>query len=177
MEDIINKVAQSGLVEFNLEDYYDNTEKVSIDFKDFLTAISLGDGIGEAYILKEKPFREMVNNLDLNNYANKYVAINCSVEAIVPTWAYMVLSIALTPITKGIVIGSLENLENVLFNEALQKVDFSKYEDAKVVIKGCSMHSVPTNAYAQIAILLKPHAKSLMYGEPCSTVPLYKRPK
>jgi len=175
MEEIRNKVAQSGLVEFNLEEYYNHAEKVHIDLKDFLSAIPLGNS--NAYILKEKPFRELVSKLDLSNFQNKLVAISCSVDAIVPTWAYMLLSLALTPIAKKVVIGSLTLLDEILFIEALNKIEGNKFQDAKVVIKGCSKFNVPISAYAQIAVILKPFAKSIMFGEPCSTVPLYKRPK
>jgi hypothetical protein len=170
-------VALSGLIEFNLEDYYDTSEKVGIDFKDFLTAIPLGKGNEIAYILKEKPFREMIANLDTSKYHNKYVAIYCSVEAIIPTWAYMLLSIALASNAKKVIIGSLETLETLLFEQALNNIDASKYKDAKVVIKGCSKYKIPTHAFSQIALLLKPFAKSLMFGEPCSTVPLFKKNK
>ena len=175
MEEIVNKVSLSGLIEINLEDFYDKSERLSIDFKDFLTSIPLGDSL--AYILKEKPFREKLNLLDINQYESKNVAITCSVDAIVPTWAYMLLSLTLESKAKKVIVGSMETLENILFNETLNKIDAKTYIDAKVVIKGCNKFNVPINAYAQIANLLKPYAKSIMYGEPCSTVPLYKRTK
>ena len=175
MEEIVNKVSQSGLIEINLEDFYDKSERLSIDFKDFLISIPLGDSV--AYILKEKPFREKLNQLDINKYESKNVAITCSVDAIVPTWAYMLLSLALVPKAKKVIVGSLETLESILFNEALNKIDPKIFIDSKVVIKGCSKFNVPINAYTQITNLLKPFAKSIMYGEPCSTVPLYKRTK
>lgn len=175
MEEIINKVALSGLLEFNLEDFYDKDERVVIDMKDYLTAIPVGDSV--VYILKEKPFREALNQLETTIFENKNVAITCSVDAIIPTWAYMLFSLTIKGKAKRVVIGNLEMLENILFTEALSKINPQDYAEAKVVIKGCSKYHVPVNAYVQIANILKPFAKSIMYGEPCSTVPLFKRPK
>jgi hypothetical protein len=175
MQEIINKVQQSGLVEFDLEEFYDNSERVCIDMKDYLTAIPIGSS--EAYILKEKTFREKLNQLELAQFNDKLVAITCSVDAIVPTWAYMLFTIAITPNAKRIIIGSLETLETLIFNEALSKINVKQFENAKVIIKGCSNFNVPIHGYAQISAILKPYVKSIMYGEPCSTVPLYKRSK
>jgi hypothetical protein len=175
MDEIINKVAQSGLIEFNLENFYDNSERVVVDIKNYLTSFPIGDGLG--YILKEKTFRELCNHIDIEQFENKNVAIYCSVDAIVPTWAYMLLGMIISTKAKKVIFGNLEMLENILFSEALNKVNINDYTDAKVIIKGCSKHNVPTNAYVQIANLLKPIAKSIMYGEPCSTVPLFKKAK
>ena len=175
MEEIVNKVAQSGIVVFNLEDYYDSDERVCVDIKDYLTSIPIGDSIN--YILREKPFREKLNQLDINFFENKNVAITCSVDAIIPTWAYMLLSLTILPKAKKVIVGNLEMLENVMLTEALSKVNLEDYIDAKVVIKGCNKHYIPVYAYAQIANLLKPFAKSIMFGEPCSTVPLFKKSK
>jgi hypothetical protein len=127
--------------------------------------------------LQEKQFRLKLAELDIQLFRDKLVAISCSVDAIVPTWAYMLLSMTLSSTAKRIVLGDLYFLENILFNEALNKIEIEKYENAKVVIKGCNKFQVPINAYTQVAVLLKPVAKSIMYGEPCSTVPLYKQPK
>jgi hypothetical protein len=115
--------------------------------------------------------------LDLSIFENKLVTINCSVEAIIPTWAYMLLTLSLTPVAKKIVIGNNDTLDIILLNEAMSKIELNKFKDAKVVIKGCSKFKIPLNAYAQIVLSLKPIVKSLMYGEPCSTVPLYKKSK
>jgi len=175
MEEIVNKVAQSGLIEVNLKDFFDYTERVVVDMKDYLTEIPVGNTL--AYMLKEKPFREKLNLLEINQFENKLVAISCSVDAIIPTWAYMLLSLTLTTKAKRVIVGNLDTLENLLFNEALNKINPHDFQDAKVVIKGCSDHAVPLNAFIQIANRLQPFVKSLMYGEPCSTVPLYKRPK
>jgi hypothetical protein len=166
--EIINKVAQSPLVTFNLEDYYPKGERVMYDIK---------DNLFQEAILREKDFRAFVKEHDWSQYEGKYVALNCSVDAIVPTWAYMLLTIKLEPYAAKVVYGSLETLEAVLFSEALSKVELEKFKDAKVVVKGCGNLPVPTYAYAEITRLLRPYVSSIMYGEPCSTVPLYKKPK
>lgn len=175
MNEIINRVSSSGLMEINLEDFYDHSERASIDFKDFLDAFPVGNNF--AYVLKEKIFREKLNNFDIGPFEGKIVTVKCSVEAIIPTWAYMLLSLTLTPHTKKIVFGDEMVLESILFEEALNKINFQDYTDGKVVIKGCNKVNVPINAYATLASKLKPYAKSIMFGEPCSTVPLYKKPK
>jgi hypothetical protein len=166
--DIVNKVAQSGLVEFNLEDHYLPGERVLFDIKDQLF---------QGLILKEKDFREFIKNENWSNYKDKYVAISCTADAIVPTWAYMLLTTALEPFAKKIVFGDLKTLETILFSEALSKVDVEQFRDARIVIKGCSNLPVPESAYVEITRLLRPLAKSIMYGEPCSTVPIYKQAK
>lgn len=164
--EIINKVAQSGLIEFNLEDYYPEGERVLFDIKPLLF---------QSLILKEKDFRDFVSKEDWKKYEGKFIAITCSADAIVPTWAYMLLSSALEPFAKKIVFGNLDTLEIVLFHEKLSKINPEDFRDKRVVIKGCSSKEVPINAYVEITNLLRPVAKSIMYGEPCSTVPLYKK--
>lgn len=168
MEEITNKVANSGIVSIDLEEYYPEGERVLLDVKPLLF---------QELILKEKDFRDYIKNEDWSQYKNKFVAITCTNDAIVPTWAYMLLSLALEPFAKKIVFGNLENLESVLFEEALNAIDYSQYKDARIVIKGCSNKPVPTQAYVKLTAALKPFAKSIMYGEPCSTVPLYKLKK
>lgn len=167
-DEIINKVANSGLITIDLEEFYVEGERVLLDVKPLLF---------QELILKEKDFREFVKNEDWSKYKNKLVAITCTNDAIVPTWAYMLLSLALEPFAKKIVFGNLEQLEVVLFEDALVKFDPTQYKDARIVIKGCSNKPVPINAYVKLTAALKPFAKSIMYGEPCSTVPLYKAPK
>ncbi len=167
-DEIINKVANSGLVTIDLEEFYREGERVVLDIKPLLF---------QEMILKEKDFREFIKNEDWSKYTGKFVAITCSNDSIVPTWAYMLLSLSLQPFAKKIVFGNLDLLENELFDEALNKMDLSQYKDARVVIKGCSNKPVPVNAYVKLCSALKPYAKSMMYGEPCSTVPLYKAPK
>ena len=168
MSEIINKVANSGIVTIDLEEYFQEGERVLLDVKPLLF---------QELILKEKDFREFVKNEDWSKYSNKFVAITCTNDAIVPTWAYMLLSLALEPYAKKIVFGDLNQLETVLFEEALNKINFSEYKDERIVIKGCSNKPVPINAYVKLTAALKPYAKSIMYGEPCSTVPLYKSKK
>ena len=164
--DIINKVSQSGLITIDLEEYYPEGERVLFDIKDLLF---------QGLILREKDFREYINNEDWTKYKDKYVAIICSTDAVVPTWAYMLLAIQLEPIAKKIVFGDLEMLEANIYNEILSKIKVEEYKDARIVIKGCGKLPVPKSAYVEITRLLRPLAKSIMYGEPCSTVPLYKK--
>ena len=167
-DEIVNKVANSGLITIDLEEFYGDNERVLLDVKPLLF---------QELILKEKDFREFIKNEDWSKYKDKFVAITCTNDAIVPTWAYMLLSLALEPFAKKIVFGNLEQLEISIFDEALSKMDFSQYKDARIVIKGCSGKPVPTNAFVKLTAALKPFVKSIMYGEPCSTVPLYKAPK
>lgn len=167
-EIIVNRVANSPLVTFNLEDYYPQGERVVYDIK---------QNLFQEMILKEKEFRAFVKEHDWSQYQDKYVAVTCSVEAIVPTWAYMLLITKLEPHAKVVIFGNLEMLEVVLFKEALAGVDLEQFKDAKVVIKGCGKYPVPVFAYTEVTRLLRPYVSSIMYGEPCSTVPLYKKAK
>lgn len=167
-EEIINRVAKSGLVTINLEEFYPEGERVLYDIKN-----NLWQGIA----LKEKDFREFVKENDWSVYNKKYVALTCSEDAIVPTWAYMLLTTKISPYAKRVVFGDLKTLEDLLFEEALAKINPIEYEDARIVIKGCSGKAVPPSAYIKLTELLMPYAKIMMYGEPCSTVPLYKKPR
>jgi len=166
--EIINRVAQSPLVTFDLEKLYVPGERVLVDIKNQLF---------QEMILKEKDFRDYIKSTDWSVYKNKFVAITCSADAIVPTWAFMLLSIALEPHASKIVFGNLDDLENRIFQEQLDKIDYESYRDAKVVIKGCSKINVPVAVYVEATNRLRPITSSIMFGEPCSTVPLYKRPK
>ena len=166
--EIINRVANSPLVTFNLEDHYPQGKRVVYDIK---------DNLFQEMILKEKDFRAFVKEHDWSQYEGKYVALTCSVDAIVPTWAYMLLVTKLEPYAKMVVFGNLETLEAVLFKEALSQVELEEFRDAKVVVKGCGDLPVPVYAYTEITRLLRPYAATIMFGEPCSTVPLYKKPK
>lgn len=167
-KEIINRVANSSIVTFDLEEHYQPGDRILIDIKDQLY---------QGLILKEKDFRDFIKNHDWSQYKNKFVAITCSEDAIIPAWAYMLLTSALQPHTNTIVFGSLEDLETKIFSEAISKVDWSQFNNAKVVIKGCSKVSVPMAAYVEATRLLRPHAASIMFGEPCSTVPVYKKSK
>lgn len=165
---IINKVANSGLVSFDLEAYYDHAERLHYDLK---------DNLFQGMILREKDFREFLKSHDWSVYKDKNVAISCSEDAIIPTWAYMLLTLQLAPFAKTVVFGTLEDLEKKLFSDALSRINPKDYQDKKVVVKGCSSHAVPLSAYVEIASILQPEVQSLMFGEPCSTVPLYKKPR
>jgi hypothetical protein len=166
MEQIINKVATSGLISLDLEDFYDKGERVIYDLKNNLFM---------GLILKEKDFREFLKTHNWSHYQGKNVAIICSEDAIIPTWAYMLLAIQLEPFAKMVVFGDLKDLENKLYQEALSKINPADYAGMRVVVKGCSKVPVPTSAYVEITRILKPYVQSLMFGEPCSTVPLYKK--
>lgn len=168
MEEIVNRVAKSPLITFNLEDYYDQGDRVVFDIKDQLF---------QGMVLREKDFREFLRSHDWSAYNGKNVAVTCSADAIVPTWAFMLLTIELAPFAKNVFYGTKEELNKFLFQKALSRVDQEEYRDKKVVIKGCSKYDVPVNAYVELVNLLQPVAASIMYGEPCSTVPLFKRPK
>ncbi|MBS1635462.1 MAG: DUF2480 family protein [Bacteroidetes bacterium] len=169
MEDsIVNKVASSGLVTIDLEEFYPKGERTLLDIKPWLF---------HELILKEKEFREYIKQEDWSKYKDKLVAVTCSSDAIVPTWAYMLVALQLQPFAARTVFGNLDTLETVLFEESLKRIDFEAYRDKRVVIKGCSKLPVPINAYVHLTNGLRPFVKSMMYGEPCSTVPLYKAPK
>ncbi len=165
-ENIVNKVAQSGLISLDLADLYPKGERVLYDIK---------DNLFHGLILREKDFREFVKENDWTKYQDKHVAIVCSADAIVPTWAYMLLSTKLKPYAASVVFGDINMLETILFERALDKIDIEVYRDQRVVVKGCGEIEVPTSAYLEITSKLTGVAKSIMYGEPCSTVPIYKR--
>jgi hypothetical protein len=165
---IINRVANSPLVTLDLEQLYHPGERILIDISEVLF---------EGLILREKDFREYVKSVDCMQYKDKNVAIWCSADAIIPTWAYMLLTTRIAPYAHMVVYGTLENLEKALYQKAISAIDISKYQDKKVVIKGCGKIKVPDAAYVEITRLLTPLVSSIMYGEPCSTVPLYKKPK
>ncbi len=162
---IENKVEKSGLITFNLEDFYPKGERIAFDIAGVLF---------QGLILREKDFREFIKTNDWSVYQDKYVALICSVDAVVPIWSYMLLATAIEPYAKNVVFGTLETLETVLFTEALCKLNITDYQDERVIIKGCSKYPVPVSAYVKLTAMLKPIAKSLMFGEACSTVPIYK---
>jgi hypothetical protein len=167
-EPIVNRVAGSRLVTFDLEEYYHPGERILFDIRDFLY---------QEMILKEKEFRAEIKNFDWDQFDGKNIALTCTVDAIIPTWAYMLITTKLSPYAHMIVFGDLADLEMALFQEALGSLDLEKYRDQKVVVKGCGKYPVPESAYVEITRLLTPVVSSIMYGEPCSTVPLFKRSK
>jgi hypothetical protein len=165
-ENLVNKVASIGWGTYNLEYYFYQGERLVYDIK---------DNLFHGLILKEQDFRAFIKEHDWQQYTGKNIAITCSADAIVPTWAYMLLANKMKPYANEVVFGSLDTLEAVLFTKALSKINLSEFADQRVVVKGCADIEVPVAAYVEITALLTPIAKSIMYGEPCSTVPIYKR--
>ena len=165
-ENIINKVAQSGLVTLDPAQFYAPGERVVYDIK---------DNLFHGLMLREKDFREFIKTHDWAQYQDKNVAVTCTADAIVPAWAYMLLANRLAPYAREVVFGDAELLETVLFVKEVARLDVEQYRDQRIVIKGCGDIPVPVSAYVELTQKLTPVAKSLMFGEPCSTVPIYKR--
>jgi len=163
---IVNKVAESGLITLDLEKYIPHEEIVAFDLTPFLF---------RGLILKEKDFRESMLSEDWSKYAGKAVAVFCSADAIIPAWAYMLVSVMLSGIAHTVYAGTPEELEKSLFLENLKKIETAEFIDKRVVVKGCGDKQIGAFAYLEITSLLQPVVKTLMYGEPCSTVPVYKR--
>ena len=168
LDKIIEKINNRPLSTLNLEDYYHAGERVVFDLK---------DNLFQGLILREKDFRAFVKDHDWAQYVGKNVAITCTADAIVQQWAYMLVAVRLEGIANMISFGDLDALDQKLFDEALGKINPEDFKDAKLVIKGCGEIEIPPYAFVEITRLLKPHVFSLFYGEPCSTVPLYKRKK
>ncbi|MCT8339188.1 DUF2480 family protein [Flavobacteriaceae bacterium TK19130] len=166
--EIINRVANSKLVTFDLEEFYPQGERVTIDISQWLL---------EGIVLKEKDFRVAIKNFNWGQYSNSYIALHCSTDAIVPGWAYMFVALEASKVAKKVVVGSLEELESQLFTEIINGMDLSEFQDKPVIIKGCSRKPVPQSAFVLLAQKLQPVARSIMYGEACSAVPLFKRKK
>ena len=167
MEDeIINRVANSKLMVVDLEDYYPKGQRTVFDIKDWLF---------HELVLREKDFREYVNQHDWSQYQDHYIALTCTSDAIVPAWAFMLLTMHLQPYAKKIVVGNLEQLETSIYQDIIQNLETNAFVDQMLIIKGCAHKPVPANAYIMLSQKLKPLAKSIMYGEACSSVPLYKR--
>lgn len=165
-EEIINRVSNSKLIVVDLEDYYPKGKRTVIDIKDWLF---------EELVLREKDFREHVKQHDWSKYQDEFVALTCTSDAIVPAWAFMLLTMHLQPYAKEIIIGSLEQLETSLYQTIIRNLDVQQFLDKPLIIKGCAHKPVPANAYIMLSQKLRPIAKSIMYGEACSSVPLYKR--
>ena len=165
-DEIVNRVANSGLVNFDLEAYYPKGQRQLIDLKDWLF---------EGLILKEKNFRQAVKDYDWVQHQDQYVAIDCSTDAIVPIWSYMLICNAISPYAKKVVKGNLENLESIIFHELINTLDINTFKNQRVIIKGCSNLPIPESAYVAITNKLSPVVKSIMYGEACSSVPIYKK--
>jgi len=167
-DEFVNKVAESGLITIDLEEYYPKEPIAIFDMKEHLFM---------GLIIKEKEFREALKNLDLSIYQNKNVAITCTTDAIIPVWAYMLVTTYLQPIAKEVVFGNEDFLHKTIFLKNLHTINVDDYIDKRVVIKGCGELPITEAAYVEITKRLHPVVKSIMYGEPCSTVPIYKKPK
>lgn len=165
-EKIVNRVASSQLINIDLEDFYPEGERVLFDIKEWLFA---------EQILKERDFRKFVKNHNWNTYQNKYIALTCSTGAIIPSWAYLLISVELSPFAKKIVVGNLETLETSIFQEIIDRLPVKNYINKPVIIKGCSNKPIPETAYIQLIARLLPFVRSIMYGEACSNVPLFKK--
>lgn len=166
MEPIVNKVAESGILTLDLEEFYPKGEIAVFDLKDHLFM---------GLILKEKDFRAALQAMDWSAYRDKYVAVTCSADAIIPIWAYMLIASYLQPVAKDIVVGDEKTLINTLFVKNIAAFKGENFLDQRVVVKGCGDIQIPETAYLEITSKLRPYAKSIMYGEPCSTVPIFKK--
>ncbi len=163
---IINKVAESALTTIDLEEYYPKGETAVFDLKDHLFM---------GLILKEKDFRAALQTYDWQQFHNKIVAITCSVDAIIPMWAYMLVASNLQPVAKEVVFGEEKNILQTLLFRNISQIKGEEYTDKRVVVKGCGDVPISEVAYVEITNKIRPFVKSIMYGEPCSTVPIYKR--
>tara|TARA_B110000211_G_C13809984_1_gene434448 strand:- start:147 stop:656 length:510 start_codon:yes stop_codon:yes gene_type:complete len=167
-EEILNRVTNSKLKTFDLEEIYPEGKRVVFDIKDWLF---------QEIILKEKDFRVSVSNHNWSQYKNSFIAVTCSIDAIIPSWAFMLIASELTPFANKVVIGDLELLETVIYQELISFLDFKDFADKPVIIKGCAEKPIPNSAFAFLIAKLQPLAKSILFGEACSTVPLYKSKK
>jgi hypothetical protein len=165
---IVNRVANSSLVTVDLDELYPSEKRIVFDIKDWLF---------QGLVLKENEFRQQLLNHDWKQYKNTYVSVICSSGAIVPTWAFMLVVVNLEPFVEKAVIGNLAVLEQTISCDVIGKLNLSIYKNRPVIIKGCCNKQMPLNAYSLLVNKLKPIAKSIMYGEACSSVPLYKRKK
>lgn len=164
--EIKNRVANSKLISFDLEEFYPEGPRISLDISKWLV---------EGFLLREKDFRDQLKQENWEQYQGNFIALTNKNEAILPAWAFMLITTYLNPFTKKVIVGNLEQLENQLFNEIISEFNFSEYKDKLVIVKGCSNKPIPENAYIKLIQKLQPVVKSLMYGEACSSVPLFKK--
>lgn len=165
---IVNRVAKSKIQTIDLEKFYPEGERLALDISQWLY---------KGFVIKEKEFRQALKEHDWEQYQNKYIALYCSNDAIVPEWAYMLITTYLYNYAQKVIYGTLQELELLLFDEVISQIDSQDYIDKPVIIKGCSEKSIPQNAYIQLIQKLQPVVKSMMFGEACSSVPLYKKPR
>lgn len=165
-EEIVNRVAKSPLITFDLEDLYPAGERLQLDMSQWLE---------QGFILREKEFRMALKDFDFTPYKNAYVALNCSTDALLPAWASLLVTTHVQPFAKKVVLGSLQDLEQHIFEEIIAQLDTTPFENKPVIVKGCSEKDIPAAAFVSLIQKLQPHTKSLFYGEACSSVPLYKK--
>ncbi len=168
MDEIVNRVANSGLITIDPADFYQRLPRYTLDISQWLV---------EGILLKEKDFRASVAEYDWSQYSNGALRVFCSTDAIIPQWTYMLLSSAAEAVNCKMAYGSSENLETLLFEQRLMEEDFSIYEDQRIILKGCGDYPIPPQAYISLVQYIQKYSKSIMYGEACSTVPVYKKPK
>ena len=165
-DEIVNRVAKSPLITFDLEEHYPQGKRVALDLSQWLE---------QGFILREKEFRAALKNFDFSPYKDCYIALYCSTDALLPAWANLLVTTHLQSIAKKVIWGSLQELENAIFQEIIQSLAVETYKDKPVIIKGCAEKAIPPSAFIALVEKLQPHVKSLMYGEACSSVPLYKK--
>ncbi|MCB0397712.1 MAG: DUF2480 family protein [Flavobacteriales bacterium] len=165
-EEIVNRVANSGLININMDDLLPSGERVVLD---------LAPVLFQGMMLREKDLREFVAGHDWSQYQNKHVAVTCSEDAIIPAWAFMLVAVSLTPFARTIVFGNEKNLISELFDQAIRQLDVTEYADKRILVHGCGKVEVPASAFVALSVKLQPLVKALMFGEACSTVPLYKK--
>lgn len=165
-DEIVNKVANSALKIFDLEDYYPNNPRMELDISQWLF---------HGFVLKEKEFRAALKDFEWSVYKDAYVALSCSTDAILPSWAFMLVSSYLEPFAVKVFLGDLEHLESSIYQDLLNELDYSEYENLPVIIKGCAKKPIPDEAYILATRKLMPYARSIMFGEACSAVPIFKR--
>jgi hypothetical protein len=166
MAEFVNKVAESGLITIDLENWYPKGEIVVFDLKDYLFM---------GMIVKEKEFRDTLKNTDWEIYRNKMVSVVCSVDAIIPSWAFMLVASYLQPVCKELALATPEEMRKQVFLRNIQSINSVDYKDQRVIVKGCGDTPIGDFAYLEITRILRPVVRSLMYGEPCSTVPVFKK--
>ena len=165
-DEIVNRVAKSPLITFDLEEHYPQGKRVALDLSQWLE---------QGFILREKEFRAALKSFDFSPYKDCYIALYCSTDALLPAWANLLVTTHLQSIAKKVIWGSLQELENAIFQEIIQSLAVETYKDKPVIIKGCAEKAIPPSAFIALVEKLQPHVKSLMYGEACSSVPLYKK--